>query len=450
MERRYFGTDGIRGIANGESMTPELALELGRALGMRLKKSKRTHQVVIGKDTRVSGYMIETALSSGLCSVGVDVWGCGPLPTPGIAFLTHSMRADAGVVISASHNPFEDNGIKIFGADGFKLPDEEEAEIEALMFSEELKRVRPTGEGIGKAHRIDDAVGRYVVHCKRAFDESLDLAGLKIVIDCANGAAYRSAPMVFRELGAKVYTIGSEPDGININADIGALYTAKLCAMVKEKGADLGIALDGDADRVIIIDDQCRIVDGDQLLAILAHDFAKNGKLKGDGIVATVMSNIGLERSLAKSNLKLHRTAVGDRYVVQHMREHAMNLGGEQSGHVLCLDHATTGDGVVAALALLSVARRRQQTISELAKVMSVFPQKLVNVVVQKRVPLEDIESVQKAIKHAEAKLGADGRVLVRMSGTELKARVMVEGPTSDVVETLAHAIADEVKRALA
>lgn len=449
MERKYFGTDGVRGVANGEQMTPELALELGRALGVLIKDSNRPHQVVIGKDTRLSGYMLETALSSGLCSVGIDVWLCGPLPTPGVAFLTQSMRADAGVVISASHNPFEDNGIKIFHRDGFKLPDERELEIERLLFSEELKQKRAHGKAIGKAHRIDDAVGRYVVHCKSAFPKDLDLVGLKIVVDCAHGAAYRVAPLVFAELGAEVFTIGDKPDGININADCGALHPEKLRAEVKARGAHMGIALDGDADRIIIVDEHGNDIDGDQILAILARQMKSAEKLKGHTVIATVMSNIGLERSLAGAGIKLERTAVGDRYVVQRMREGGFNLGGEQSGHVVCLDHGTTGDGVVAALLVLAQAVRSEQPMSVLRKVMEVFPQSLVNVKVKKRVALDTLPSVQSMIKSTEQALGSDGRVLVRFSGTELKVRVMVEGPSKDMVDNHARAIANEIEVAL-
>ncbi|MCC6810770.1 MAG: phosphoglucosamine mutase [Deltaproteobacteria bacterium] len=450
MDRKYFGTDGIRGVANGEQMTPELALELGRALGALLKTSARTHQVVIGKDTRLSGYMLETALSSGLCSVGVDVWLCGPLPTPGVAFLTHSMRADAGVVISASHNPFEDNGIKIFAADGFKLPDERELEIEKLMFTDALKQKRAHGSQIGKAHRIDDAVGRYVVHCKSAFPKDLDLGGLKIVVDCAHGAAYRAAPLVFRELGAQVVAIGDTPDGVNINAGFGALHPEKLRAAVREHRADIGIALDGDADRVIIVDEKGEAIDGDQILAVLAKQMHASGALKGGTVVATVMSNIGLDRAVSGMGLKLERTAVGDRYVVQRMREGGFNLGGEQSGHVVCLDHGTTGDGVVAALLVLAEAGRTKKPVSSLRGVMEVFPQALVNVKVSRRVALDTLPNVKEAIAAAETTLGQSGRVLVRFSGTELKVRVMVEGPDKASVDGHCKVIAGEIEKVLA
>lgn len=447
--RQYFGTDGVRGLANGDTMTPEFALELGRALGHKLRTQARAHQVVIGKDTRLSGYMLETALSSGLCSAGVDVWLCGPIPTPAIAFLTHSMRADAGVVISASHNPFEDNGIKIFGADGFKLPDDAEAAIERLLFSDGLKAARPQGRDIGKAHRIDDAVGRYVQRCKESFPRELDLAGVKIVIDAAHGAAYKSAPAVFRELGATVVTVGDEPDGININANCGALHPDGMRQLVRQHGADIGISLDGDADRVILTDERGEIIDGDQVLAILARELHARGALKGGGVVATVMSNIGLERSLAEVKLSLVRTAVGDRYVVQQMREGGYNLGGEQSGHLVCLDHSTTGDGIVAALSVLSAARRRNSRVSDLARVMEVFPQRLVNIKVPRKQPLDELPQVMASIKAAEERLGDAGRVLVRYSGTELKARVMVEGPNEALVEALANGIADELRSAL-
>ena len=449
-ERKLFGTDGVRGVANGENMTPELALQLGRALGAQIKRSSRVHQVVVGKDTRLSGYMIETALSSGLCSVGVDVWLCGPLPTPGIAFITHSMRADAGVVISASHNPYQDNGIKIFGHDGFKLPDEREAELEAMMASGSLTSNRPQGRGIGKAHRIDDAVGRYVAFLKTLFPKELDLSGVKLVVDAGHGAAYKVAPAVFSELGAEVIALGVDPDGININDGVGALHPDHMCRAVREHGADCGIALDGDADRVIIACDKGEVIDGDQLLAIFARELQASGGLRGGGVVATVMSNLGLEMSLADVGLKLHRTQVGDRYVVEAMRGQGFNLGGEQSGHIVYLDHATTGDGVVAALLLLSAARRTGKRVSELKRVIDIFPQILVNVKVQRKTPIEELATVGKAIAAAEHELGTKGRVLVRYSGTENKARVMIEGPDAGRVEVLAKQIAHELELALA
>ncbi len=446
--RKLFGTDGVRGLAN-QDLTPELALALGRALGVHIKRGARTHQVVIGKDTRLSGYMLETALSAGLCSVGVDVWLCGPLPTPGIAFLTQSMRADAGVVISASHNPFADNGIKIFGHDGFKLPDDEEDALEMLMGSEALGKIRPSGEGIGKARRIDDSVGRYVVYLKTLFPKDLDLAGITLVVDAGHGAAYRVAPMVFSELGAKVISIGDDPSGTNIN-DSGALHPEAMCAAVKKHGADLGIALDGDADRVIVACEKGELLDGDHLLAIFARQMLSEKQLTGGGVVATVMSNLGLEQSLTACGLKLLRAPVGDRYVVEEMRRGGFNLGGEQSGHIVNLDHATTGDGVVAALMLLQAARRQSQTVSELGRCMETLPQVLLGIKVKSKPPFSELPKVASAIAAAEKALGDNGRVLVRYSGTENKARVMVEGRDESRVNQFAQDIANEIEAALA
>lgn len=448
-DRKLFGTDGIRGVANGPQMTPELALSLGRALGIQIKNKNRTTQVVIGKDTRLSGYMIETALSSGLCSVGVNVELVGPLPTPGIAFLTQSSRADAGVVISASHNPFADNGIKIFGHDGFKLPDEREAAIEQLMASTDLESVRPTGAQIGRAHRIDDAVGRYVAYLKTIFPRELDLTGVKIAIDTAHGAAYRVAPLVFGELGAELVMQGDDPNGLNINEGVGALHPQSLAARVKPLGAQLGLCLDGDADRLILVDDEGEIVDGDQIMAMLARDFQSRGVLRGNAVAATVMSNIGLERSLKDIGVELLRTNVGDRYVVEAMRARSLSLGGEQSGHLVCLDHATTGDGVAAALLVLSIMRRSGKPLSELRKCMTVFPQTLVNLKVGKKAPLDTLPKVQAAIKKAEQALGQDGRVLVRFSGTEAKVRVMVEGPNEASIKAHAADIVSELEKEL-
>jgi len=450
IEREFFGTDGVRGIANLGSMTPEFALELGRALGVLIKKDTRIHQVVIGKDTRVSGYMLETALSSGLCSVGVDVWLCGPLPTPGIAFLTHSMRADAGVMISASHNSFEDNGIKIFGPDGFKLRDDNEVELEELLKNQKLKMIRPIGSEIGKAHRIDDAVGRYIVYLKSTFPKTLNLVGVRIVVDAGHGAAYRVAPAVFTELGATVTLCGADPNGININDGCGALQPNTAQQLVKNLKYDLGIALDGDADRVTIIDDEGQILDGDHLLAIFASWLNKNDKLRGGGIVATIMSNLGLELSLQSQGLRLHRTPVGDRYVMEKMCEGNFNLGGEQSGHIIWLDHSTTGDGLLAVLLLLTIAKQMNVRVSELKKCMTAYPQHFENVLVTQRRPLGDLALVQTAIRDAEATLGNHGRVLVRYSGTELKARVMVEGRDHAMIYRLANHIADAIKMDLA
>lgn len=422
--RRLFGTDGIRGEANVDYMTPETALRAGMAVAAHFGRDGR---VVVGKDTRLSGYLLESALASGLASVGADVLFVGPMPTPGIAYLTHSMRASAGVVISASHNPFADNGIKIFGADGFKLPDEVEAGLEAMMSSTELDGMRARGSEIGRAWRIDDAAGRYITRLKQAFASGHDLVGVKIVVDCAHGAAYRIAPTVLTELGATVVTRGVDPNGTNINDGCGATHPEALCEAVKETGADLGIALDGDADRCIFADDQGEIVDGDAIMALCARDLHQRGELQGGAIVATVMSNLGLERSLAEVGIGLVRTPVGDRYVVEAMRSGGCNLGGEQSGHLVFLDHSTTGDGMVAALAVLTIMRRTQSPLSRLRDVMSRVPQRLSSFAVPKKEPLEAMPKLRRAIRQLERELGDEGRVLVRYSGTEKKMRVMVE-----------------------
>jgi phosphoglucosamine mutase len=428
-------------------MTPEMALRLGRAVAyhFRSKHKSGRGRIVIGKDTRLSGYLFETALAAGICSMGADVMLCGPLPTPGIAFITSSMRADAGVVISASHNPFEDNGIKIFAADGFKLPDEVEARLEELMESDELDRNRPHGAMIGKATKIEDSRGRYVVFLKNAFPRHLTLEGLKVVVDCANGAAYKVAPAVFAELGADVITMNARPDGTNINDDCGALHPGKMQAAVKKHGAHIGIAVDGDADRVIICDEHGEEVDGDTIMAMCARRMIERGELKHKTLVTTVMSNIGLERSLAALGGRLERVQVGDRYVVESMRTNGYNFGGEQSGHLVFLDHMTTGDGVLGALQVLAVMLESGKPLSELRRVMTRYPQVLVNLKVKDKKPLADLPSVNKIIARVEKTLGSDGRVLVRYSGTEAKVRVMVEGTD----ETIIQAYADEIAHAL-
>lgn len=406
-------------------MTPELALRLGMAVG----KHFGVHgNVVIGKDTRLSGYMFETAFASGLCSVGVDVLLVGPLPTPAIAHITQSMRADAGVVISASHNPYYDNGIKLFGADGFKLPDEVEDKLDGWVQSGDLAPMRAAAESIGKATRLDDATGRYIAHVKHSFPKQLKLDGLKIVVDCAHGAAYRVGPAVMAELGAEVIAVGNEPDGRNINEGVGALHPDYLAQRVREHGADLGVALDGDADRAVLCDAQGAVLDGDIILAIGARDLQQRGKLKGGGVVATVMSNLGLERCLAAQGLSLFRTKVGDRHVVGAMRKEGYNLGGEQSGHIINLDHATTGDGLVAALQVIAAMVRHEKPLSELRGVMERYPQISKSFAVEKKLPLETLSKTQNEIAAVEGRLGKEGRVLVRYSGTESKLRVMVEG----------------------
>ncbi|MCU1279231.1 MAG: phosphoglucosamine mutase [bacterium] len=446
--RKLFGTDGVRGRANVDPMTPEMALRLGRAVAyhFRSKHKSGRGRIVIGKDTRLSGYLFETALAAGICSMGADVMLCGPLPTPGIAFITSSMRADAGVVISASHNPFEDNGIKIFAADGFKLPDDVESRLEELMESDELDRNRPHGAEIGKATKIEDSRGRYVVFLKNAFPRHLTLEGLKIVVDCANGAAYKVAPAVFAELGSDVITMGAPPDGTNINDDCGALHPQKMQQAVKKHGAHIGIAVDGDADRVIICDENGEEVDGDTIMAMCARRMIERGELKQKTLVTTVMSNLGLERSLRELGGRIERVQVGDRYVVESMRSNGYNFGGEQSGHLVFLDHMTTGDGVLGALQVLAVMLESGKPLSELRRVMTRYPQVLVNLKVKEKKPLIELPVVGALIAKVEKVLGGDGRVLVRYSGTEAKVRVMVEGPDEAVIQ----AYADEIALALA
>jgi phosphoglucosamine mutase len=449
MQRRLFGTDGIRGVANSDPMTPETAMRLGMAIAARFRAAGGRHgRIVIGKDTRLSGYLFETALSAGIVSMGADVMLCGPLPTPGIAFITSSMRADAGVVISASHNPYQDNGIKVFARDGFKLPDEVEAEIEKLMFEGGLDGLRPGPADIGRATRIDDAVGRYVVFLKNTFPRDRTLDGIRVVVDCAHGAAYKVAPAVLSELGAHVIAIGHEPDGKNINDHAGALHPEEMCAQVRAHGADLGIALDGDADRVIFCDEHGHVVDGDAIMALCGTRMLARGTLRQRTLVTTVMSNIGLERALAAAGGRLVRTQVGDRYVVEAMRRGGYNFGGEQSGHLLFLDHMTTGDGVVAALAVLAIMLEEQRPLSALATCMERSPQVLVNVKVGEKRPLAALPDVQALIARLEAELGAAGRILVRYSGTEPKVRVMVEGPDEGRISQVANEIATAVAAA--
>ncbi len=445
--RRLFGTDGVRGVANTGPMTAETMVKLGRAAAhvFRERRGGR-HRIVIGKDTRLSGYMLENALASGICSMGVDILLVGPLPTPGIAFITSSMRADAGVVISASHNPYQDNGIKFFDQDGFKLPDDVEDLIESHTANGAIEHVRPTADAVGKAFRVDDAVGRYVVFLKSTYPSHLTLEGIEMVVDCANGAAYRVAPAVFEELGARVHAIGVSPDGTNINEGCGSLHPERISEEVRRTGAHLGIALDGDADRVIVVDEHGDEVDGDHIMAICARALKQGGRLGGDTVVATVMSNLGLERSLADAGIRLDRTQVGDRYVVERMRSTGLNFGGEQSGHLVFLDHATTGDGVLAALQLLAVMVESGKPLSELAQVMSAVPQVLVNVRVRERRRLSDLPRTAGAIAEVERALGDAGRVLVRYSGTEPKLRVMVEGDDPERIRALADRVCDAVR----
>lgn len=447
--RRLFGTDGIRGVANTEPMTAELAMQVGRAVAHIVRNGSHRHKIVVGKDTRLSGYMLENALAAGICSMGVDVYLVGPLSTPGIAFVTQSMRADAGAVISASHNPFQDNGIKFFARDGFKLPDEVELQIESLIFENRLDSFRPTAMHVGRATRIDDAQGRYIVFAKSTFPRELSLEGLKVVVDCANGAAYKVAPLVFEELGAEVIRLNVAPNGTNINDGCGALHPESMAKAVLEHGARLGIALDGDADRVIVVDEKGETVDGDAIMAICAQHLALQKKLAHDTVVATIMSNMGLDIAMARLGLRVERTQVGDRYVVEHMRRNGFNFGGEQSGHLIFLDHTTTGDGVIAALELLTVMLRSGKPLSELKRLFEPVPQTQVNLAIARKRDLADLPEVTRAIRDAENRLGKEGRVLVRFSGTELKARVLIEGPNRDTNETLAEQIVEALRAAL-
>lgn len=431
-----FGTDGVRGVANLDPMTPEIALRIGQAaVVVAASAGKHAPRVLIGKDTRLSGYMIETALASGICSVGGHVLLCGPIPTPAVAHLTTSMRVDLGIVISASHNPFQDNGIKIFGRDGFKLADELEAKIEAIVRGGLPLPSRKTGPGIGQAFKVDDARGRYVAFAKNTFPRSISLEGLRLVVDAAHGAAYRVAPAVFSELGATVKSIGVQPDGVNINEGVGALHPDKVRAEVVKASAQMGIALDGDADRVILVDEHGQVVDGDSVLAMCALEMAETGLLTKSTVVATVMSNLGLERALAERKIKLVRTAVGDRNVVDAMRKGGFNLGGEQSGHLVFLDHASTGDGIVAALQVLALMIRRGKPLSELAaEAMTRVPQVLEGVTLPRKRPIEEMKKLQAAMRSASKSLGRRGRILVRWSGTEPKLRVMVEGENESAI----------------
>lgn len=446
---KIFGTDGVRGVANVYPMTTEMAMQLGRGAAYVFRNAKRRHKIVIGKDTRLSGYMIENAIASGICSMGVDVLLVGPLPTPGIAFITSSMRADAGVVISASHNPFQDNGIKFFSQDGFKLADEIEESIEDLIFSNDIDHLRPTAEEVGKAFRVDDAVGRYVVFLKNTFSRDLTMDGIKIAVDCANGASYKVAPAVFEELGADLVLTGVEPNGYNINDGCGSLYPQVVAELVLESGANLGIAFDGDADRVICVDEKGAVVDGDQLMAIFASRMLKEKRLNHSTLVTTVMSNMGLEVTLNSLGGKLERTAVGDRYVVERMLSGGFNLGGEQSGHIIFLDHNTTGDGILSALQLIEVMLAEGKTLSELAALMDRYPQHLVNVRIKERKSLDAFPEIAHTAKQVEAKLGNRGRLLIRPSGTEPLIRVMVEGKDEKLVVELAEETAATIERAM-
>jgi phosphoglucosamine mutase len=447
--KKLFGTDGVRGVANVYPMTTEMAMQIGRAAAYIFKNSNRRHRIVIGKDTRLSGYMIENALAAGINSMGVDVLLVGPLPTPGIANITSSMRADAGVVISASHNPFQDNGIKFFCRDGFKLPDTMELKIEELIFSKKIDSLRPVANEVGKAYRIDDAAGRYVVFLKSSFPKDLDLAGMKIVLDCANGAAYKVAPAVLEELGAEVITLGVKPNGTNINAGCGSLHPEGISEAVKEHRADLGIALDGDADRVIFVDEYGNEVDGDHIMAICATDLLRQRKLRKNTLVATVMSNMGLDIAVKRAGGKVIKTDVGDRYVVEAMRKGGYNLGGEQSGHMIFLDYNTTGDGILSALQVLATMRQKGRRLSELAEVMIPLPQVLVNVRVSEKKDIMTIPDVAKIITDVEAKLKDEGRILIRYSGTEPLLRIMLEGQDKYQITSWGKEIAEQVEKSI-
>jgi len=445
MNRKFFGTDGIRGLTNSEPMTAETALRVGQAAGAHFLRGDHRHRVVIGKDTRLSGYMMESAMVAGFTSVGMDVVLLGPMPTPAVAMLTKSMRADIGVMISASHNPFADNGIKLFGPDGYKLSDKDEAAIERRL---EKNATLVAAEKIGRARRIDDARGRYVHHAKSTFPEKLRLDGLKIVVDCANGAAYHVAPDALWELGADVIPLGVQPNGTNINDDCGSTHPRVLQETVVASGADIGLALDGDADRLILVDEKGTIIDGDQMMALIASDLKRRGELRGGSVVATVMSNLGLERRLAEQDIGLLRTAVGDRYVLEEMRAKDCNVGGEQSGHIIMTDHSTTGDGLVAGLQVLAALVQAEKPASELLNQFEPVPQFLKNVRFSGGAPLEN-ETVKKRISAAEAELDGRGRLVIRKSGTEPLVRVMAEGDDPKLVERLVDDICEAVQAAV-
>jgi phosphoglucosamine mutase len=447
--KKLFGTDGVRGVANQDPMTSEMALRIGRAAAHVFRDSPRRHRIVIGKDTRLSGYMIESALTAGLCSMGMDVLLVGPVPTPGIAFLTRSLRADAGVVVSASHNPYEDNGIKFFGRDGFKLPDEVEKKIEDLIFSGAIDGIRPTASEIGKAFRIDDAIGRYNEFVKSSIPRGMDLSGTRVIVDSANGAAYKIGPRILTELGADVISLYDQPSGMNINQGCGSLYPEVVSRAAVANNAQIGIAFDGDADRMILCDENGMIVDGDAVMAICALHMMREGRLKHNTLVATVMSNLGLELAMQKVGGRLIRAAVGDRYVMEKMIEGGYNLGGEQSGHIIFLDHNTTGDGLISALQILSIMKQTGKPLSALAGCMKTYPQVLVNVKVKERRNLSSIPELAQRIAEIEKQINGTGRLLLRYSGTEPKVRVMIEGEDHEKIKALADDLARIIKEKL-
>ncbi len=452
--KRIFGTDGVRGRANIEPVPAETALKLGRAVAHVFKRraaqarNRVRFRIVIGKDTRLSGYLLENALSSGVLSMGVDVVFIGPLPSPGVAYVTRSLRADAGIVITASHNPYDDNGIKFFGPDGYKLADEVEDEIEGLVFSGEIENIRPTASEIGKAHRVDDAVGRYVEHAKASFPRGFTLEGMRIVVDCAHGAAYKSTPAVLQELGAELLVFGNQPNGTNINSECGSMHPQHLCARVREYRADLGIAHDGDADRVMLCDEQGNLIDGDDILAICGLQMLADGTLKHRTVVATVMSNAGLDVALQTAGGTVLRTAVGDKHVIDRMLADDLNLGGEQSGHLIFRDFSSTGDGLVAALQILSTMKARSEPLSRLAHCWKRYPQLVTNIRVREKRPFEELDGVVELVTRAEAEVKpVGGRVLLRYSGTEPKARLLIEAPDQAVMEKWNQLICDSIRR---
>ena len=452
--KKIFGTDGVRGRANTEPVTAETALKLGRAAGHVFKtietkpRGRGRHKIVLGKDTRLSGYMIENALSAGILSMGVDVLFIGPLPTPGVAYVTRSLRADAGIVITASHNPYDDNGIKFFRSDGYKLDDKIEYQIESLVFGGAIENIRPTADAIGKAVRIDDALGRYIEHAKVCFPRGMTLEGLRIVVDCAHGAAYKSTPCVLRELGAEVIVYGNQPDGKNINKECGSMHPNLMCQKIWEHRADLGLAHDGDADRLLLCDEKGTLIDGDDIMAITALDLLAQGSLAKKTLVCTVMSNAGLDAAIAAAGGHVVRTAVGDRLVIDEMLRHGFTLGGEQSGHVIFRDHSTTGDGLVAALQVLRIMRSRELPLSKLVQCWTRFPQLVTNILVREKRPFEELDGVGQLVKEAEGELKPQGgRVFLRYSGTEPKARLLLEGRDPATLEKWSHRIGDAIKR---
>jgi len=453
-QKRIFGTDGVRGIANIEPVTAETALKLGRAAAhifKQLQKEARghgRHKIVVGKDTRLSGYMLENAITSGILSMGVDVLLIGPLPTPGVAYITRSLRADAGIVITASHNPYADNGIKFFASDGYKLDDNIEMEIEDLVFSGKIDNIRPTANEIGKAVRIDDALGRYIEYAKSSVPRGLTLDGIKIVVDCANGAAYKSTPCALRELGAEVIVYGNQPDGTNINKDCGSMHPELICKKVIEHKAHLGIAHDGDADRVLMCDENGELIDGDDIMVIAALDMLQKETLRDKTVITTVMSNAGLNKAIESVGGKVIRTQVGDKYVIDSMLANNYNLGGEQSGHIIFRDHVTTGDGLVAALQILTIMKSKDKRLSELKKCWKRFPQIVTNIKVTEKPPFEKLDGVMELLRQAEAEITpSGGRILLRYSGTEPKARLLLEGDSMEVLQKWANLICDCIKR---